>query len=222
MSGAHPALAAVAARPLDDLVGEPGDQRDAEDPRGDQPVPGRQAERGEDEDRDDHDDEQEARAAARVKARVALGARGRQAVAGLEAGDRLVLRAVVLEDPAQVAEAADRGEVADEDRGPEDPSTSQKSTEEPSWSLIRLVAPTGTTKNRPIARTSDRAIVRPQVKPPICARCSSPSSARAGRWPRSPARGSRSSATRPARRRRGSRASAGPGGASPRRRAAPS
>ena len=32
------------------------------------------------------------------------------------------------------------------------PSTIQKSTGEPSWPLIRLVSPTGTTKNRPIAK----------------------------------------------------------------------
>src|SRR6476646_10480948 len=56
------------------------------------------------------------------------------------------------------------------------PSTSQNSTDEPSWSLIRLVAPTGTTKKRPIARISDSAIVAPQVKPPICGGSSSPSS----------------------------------------------
>src|SRR5215207_1755339 len=47
------------------------------------------------------------------------------------------------------------------------PSTSQKSKAEPSWSLIRLVAPTGITKNRPIARTSEKAIVRPHIQPPI-------------------------------------------------------
>src|SRR3954451_24498072 len=56
------------------------------------------------------------------------------------------------------------------------PSTSQKSTEEPSGSLIRLVAPTGTTKNRPTASTSESAIVAPQVKPPIWGGSSSPSS----------------------------------------------
>ncbi len=47
------------------------------------------------------------------------------------------------------------------------PSTSQKSSEEPSWSLIRLVRPTGTTKKRPTASSSERAIVRPQTQPPI-------------------------------------------------------
>src|SRR5215211_6927289 len=56
------------------------------------------------------------------------------------------------------------------------PSTSQNRIEEPSWSLIRLVAPTGTTKNRPTASTSDSTIVAPQVNPPICGASSSPSS----------------------------------------------
>ncbi len=47
------------------------------------------------------------------------------------------------------------------------PSTSQKRTDEPSCPLIRLVSPTGTTKKRPIAKTSEKAIVRPQTQPPI-------------------------------------------------------
>src|ERR1700742_1007514 len=47
------------------------------------------------------------------------------------------------------------------------PSTSQKRTGEPSCPLIRLVSPTGTTKKRPIARISEKAIVRPQTQPPI-------------------------------------------------------
>ena len=104
----HPALAAVLAGPLDHLVGEAGDQRDAEDPRGQQPVPGRQADRGEDEDRQHHHDQQEAGPAARMQARVELRAGRDQPVLGLEGGDRLVLGAVVLEDPAQVGQAADR------------------------------------------------------------------------------------------------------------------
>ena len=36
------------------------------------------------------------------------------------------------------------------------PSTSQKRKGEPSWSLIRLVSPTGTTKKRPIDSSSER------------------------------------------------------------------
>ena len=47
------------------------------------------------------------------------------------------------------------------------PSTSQKSSGEPSWSLIRLVSPTGTTKKRPTASSSERKIVKPQTQPPI-------------------------------------------------------
>lgn len=39
------------------------------------------------------------------------------------------------------------------------PSTAQKVTEEPSWSLIRLVRPTGATKNSPIANREATVIV---------------------------------------------------------------
>src|SRR3954452_24317969 len=56
------------------------------------------------------------------------------------------------------------------------PSTSQNRTDEPSWSLIRLVAPTGTTKNRPMARAIENAIVSPHVKPPIGSASSSSAS----------------------------------------------
>ena len=55
------------------------------------------------------------------------------------------------------------------------PSTSQKRKGEPSWSLIRLVSPTGTTKKRPTASSSEKAIVRPQTQPPISS-CSPSSS----------------------------------------------
>ncbi len=43
------------------------------------------------------------------------------------------------------------------------PSTSQNSTGEPSWFLIRLVIPTGTTKNSTIASTSATTIVPSQT-----------------------------------------------------------
>jgi hypothetical protein len=56
------------------------------------------------------------------------------------------------------------------------PSTSQNSSAEPSSSLIRLVAPTGMTKNSPIASTSDSAIVSPHVNPPIGSASSSSAS----------------------------------------------
>src|SRR3954471_6939815 len=51
------------------------------------------------------------------------------------------------------------------------PSTIQKSSEEPSWSLMRLVTPTGTTKNRPIARTSATTTVPNHIPPEMS--CSS-------------------------------------------------
>ena len=112
-----PALAAIAAGELDDLEREAGDQRHADDPRRDEQVPLGQAERREDEDRHDHHDQQEARAAARVQAREALGVLGRQRQVRLEAGDRLVLGAVVLEHAAQVTHAREQPDVAEEDRG---------------------------------------------------------------------------------------------------------
>src|SRR5438045_576643 len=54
------------------------------------------------------------------------------------------------------------------------PSTSQNRTEEPSWSRMRFVAETGTTKNSPIASARETTIVAPQTTPPIG--CCSPSS----------------------------------------------
>ena len=54
------------------------------------------------------------------------------------------------------------------------PSTAQNATEEPSWCLIRLVTPTGTTKNSPIANTAATATVPIQAPPDIS--CSSPGS----------------------------------------------
>ena len=105
-----------------------------------QHVPGGQADRGEDEDGDDHHHEQERGPAARVQAREALGVRGLERPARLEAGDDLVLGAVVLEHAAQVALAGHQrpgsrgrsrcGRALDE---PEQQA-------EPSWSLIRLAA----------------------------------------------------------------------------------
>src|SRR3954449_4723519 len=53
------------------------------------------------------------------------------------------------------------------------PSTSQKKKPLCSWSLIRLVSPTGTTKNRPIAKTSATTIVPAHIPLPISS--SSPS-----------------------------------------------
>ena len=75
--------------------------------------------------------------------------------------------APLLEDPAQILQAADRDDVADEDPGPEHPLDQPEEEGEPSWSLIRLVSPTGTTKKRPIASAIEKTIVRPQTQPPI-------------------------------------------------------
>ena len=51
------------------------------------------------------------------------------------------------------------------------PSTAQNSSEDPSWCLIRLVTPTGTTKNSPIAKISENTTVPAQAPLEIC--CSS-------------------------------------------------
>src|SRR3954447_12191396 len=117
---ADPALAPVAPRELDDLERDAGDERHAEDAREHEPVPRRQADRREQEDRDDHDDEQEARPAAGVQPREALRVLRRQRKVRLVAGDRLVLGAVVLEDAAQVAQAGEQRDVAEEDRRAQD------------------------------------------------------------------------------------------------------
>src|SRR4051794_39378537 len=52
--------------------------------------------------------------------REKLRVRRREREVGLVAGDRLVLRAVVLEDAAQVAQAREQGDVAEEDRRAQD------------------------------------------------------------------------------------------------------
>src|SRR5215218_10438559 len=57
------------------------------------------------------------------------------------------------------------------------PSTSQNSSGDPSSSLIRLVAETGTTKKRPMASAIESTIVMAHVNPPIGSGSSSPSSA---------------------------------------------
>ena len=173
-------LVAVAPRPLDDLEGDAGDERDAEDAREDEDPPGGQPERREDEDGHDHHEEQEARAAAGVQAREARGVLRGQLLPGLVAGDGLVLGAVVLEHPPQVTQAGEqqRGSRG-RSRSAGSPSTSQNRIEEPSWSLIRLVRPTGTRKNRPTARIDgdeDGADPRPAGDLLLLPA--------AGRWPR--------------------------------------
>ena len=94
----HPAPVAIARGKPDDLVGDPRYHRYAEDPRRDQPVPSRKAERREDKDRHDHHDQQKARSAARVQARETSCLARLEGRSGLIASDRLVLGAVILED----------------------------------------------------------------------------------------------------------------------------
>src|SRR3954451_738933 len=53
------------------------------------------------------------------------------------------------------------------------PSTSQKKKPLPSWSLIRLVSPTGTTKNSPMAKASATTIVPAHMPFPISSSSSS-------------------------------------------------
>ena len=101
------AVVLVLAREADQLVREAGDQRQQQDPRRDQPVPGRPAEEREDEDRDHHHPEQERRAAARVDERVALHGLRLELLARLVRVDRLVLGGVVLEDAPQVGQERD-------------------------------------------------------------------------------------------------------------------
>ena len=102
-----PRLGAVAAEPLDQLEGEPSHQRDTDHPGDEEPQERQLAERREDHDGHHHHEQQEARAAAGMEARELLGVLGRQLLARLVAGDRLVLRAVVLEDPLEVLHPRD-------------------------------------------------------------------------------------------------------------------
>ena len=100
----------------DDLVGEPGDEREEQDPGGDHPQQRGVADERVDEDRHDHDRQQEVRAAADVLGRVLLRRLRGELGAALVRGDRLVLRAVVLEHALDVGQERDEDEVAEEDR----------------------------------------------------------------------------------------------------------
>src|SRR5215217_2150020 len=113
--GADPTASAVSAAELDQLEGDASDQGDADDAREQQPVPGRQSDGSEDEDRDDHHQQQEGGPAAGMEAREALGVLRRERHAGLEARDRLVLGAVVLEHAPEISQARERQQVAEED-----------------------------------------------------------------------------------------------------------
>ena len=132
-----------------------------------------------------------------------------------------MLGAVVLEHPPQVAQAADRDDVADEDRGAQDP------LDEPEQQRrAELVLDQAGRADRDDEEEADREDQRQRDRQrPRRSRRSAPAPlpprARSARWPRSPAPGSRSAATPPAPPPRGSPASAAPGGASPRRPAAP-
>ena len=181
--GAHPAPAAVAPGELDDLERDAGDQRHADDAREHQPVPGGQADRGEDEDRHDHHDEQEARPAARVQAAEALGVLGRELEPRLVAGDRLVLGAVVLEDAAQVAQAREQQQVAEEDRGAHDPLDEPEEERR-----VELVLDEARQPDRHDEEQADGERQRDDARCRTTCRPRSPSPPRAaGRWPRCPA-----------------------------------
>ena len=112
--------AAVAPGELDHLEGDAGDQRHAEDAREHQPVPGGQADRGEDEDRDDHHDQQEARAAARVQAREALRVLGRRAASRPRSRRSSCARRRGTRTRGAGRACARAAHVAEEDRGADD------------------------------------------------------------------------------------------------------
>ena len=166
--GPHPAPAAVAPGELDDLEGDAGDQRHADDAREHEPVPGGQADRGEDEDRHDHHDEQEARAAARVQAAEALGVLGRERRAPPRsrrsscARRRGTRRRGAGRAGARAA-AGSRGR----SRCARSPRRARRGRTSSSWSLMRLVSPTGTTKNRPTASASATTTVPTHMPPEI-------------------------------------------------------
>ena len=124
-----------------------------------QPVPGGQADRREHEDRDDHHDQQEARAAARVQAREALGVR-RASAAGRPRSRRSSCARRRGTRTRAAGRAGARAAAGSRGRSPVRtmPSTSQNRNEELSWSLIRLVRPTGTGRT---ARSRARARRRP-------------------------------------------------------------
>src|SRR5215207_11058356 len=109
-------VARVLAGEADQLVGDPGDHGQEQDPARDQPVPGRPAEEGEHEDRDHHYPEQERRPTTWMDEAEALYSLRHELLARLVRIDRLVLRRVVLEDPLEVGQERDEHEVEDEDR----------------------------------------------------------------------------------------------------------
>ena len=104
------AVAVVARAEADELVRERRDDRHEHDPRQEEE---RQRDAGardeaEEEDADDDHDEEEGRAASRVGGAERVDLLGRQRPIGLVGADRLVLGAVIGEDPPDVAHEPDR------------------------------------------------------------------------------------------------------------------
>ena len=167
--------AAVAPGELDDLERHAGDERHAEDAREHEPVPRGQPDRREHEDGDDHHDEQEARPAARVQPREALGVLGRERQPGLVAGDRLVLGAVVLEHAAQVAHPRQQADVAEEDRGAQDPLDEPEQERRAELVLDQARQADGDDEEQADRRAAARATTVPAHMPPEISSSSSPS-----------------------------------------------
>jgi len=106
----------ASARQADRLVGDSRDDGQQHDAAHDaQPEIG-PAEEGEDENGDEHDDQEERRAAARMEALELLCILRRQWKPCLEAEDRLVLCAVVLEDALNVLHARNAPDVGEKDK----------------------------------------------------------------------------------------------------------
>ena len=86
----------------DDLIRDSGDQWKKNDARQKLCRETIEANNGKDQNADDHHDEQEAGSAARVKRRESSGVVDIQFLAGFEVVNRLVLRAVILEDTIHI------------------------------------------------------------------------------------------------------------------------
>ena len=111
----HPAPLHVLGGEADELVADPGDQRDEHDAGRDEEQDPRPADEGVHDDGDDHHREQEVRAAAHVLGAEALRRLGGELGVVLVGGDRLVLRAVVHEHALDVGDHPDEEEVTEED-----------------------------------------------------------------------------------------------------------
>ena len=199
----HPAPAAVAPGELDDLERDAGDQRDADDARERRASTRRAGRSGR-----RRRSPRSSRSSRKLVPQRGCRRQKRWAFSGvsssprLVAGDRLVLGAVVLEDAAQVAQAREQQQVAEEDRGAHDrPRRARRGTTSSSWSLIRLVSPTGhdeeeADRRAPARRRRCRTTCRPRSPVSLLGQL------RVGRDAQRLEADRR--ATRPARRRRGS------------------